>query len=74
MIWHHFGISLKGRPQELLQKFKKFIVTRTEPENMAKLMEQFNLRSPIDIHRDENIIQKGDSYTLKVNMPTKLLF
>ena len=66
LIWHHFGSSLKNRPQELVEKFKRFLVTRTEPENLAKLVEQYNHRSAIAIQRDENIIQKGDSYTLKV--------
>ena len=46
--------------------YKKFFESKVDPDNLAKLMEQFNWRSAIGMKRDENVLQSGDSHTLKV--------
>ena len=38
-----------------------------QPVNLAKLTEQFLARSPIDIKRDNNLLERGNTYTLKVD-------
>ena len=66
LVWHHFGDDLSERSCDLVNMYKKYFMTKIHPDNLAKLVEQYNHRSAIAIQRDENIIQKGDSYTLKV--------
>ena len=66
LVWHHFGDDWSERSCDLVNMYKKYFVTKIHPDNLAKLVEQYNHRSAIAIQRDENIIQKGDSYTLKV--------
>jgi hypothetical protein len=38
-----------------------------QPINLAKLTEQFLARTAIDIKRDNNLLERGNTYTLKVN-------
>ena len=67
-MWHHFGDNLPERSCDLIQMYKRYFMTKVDPDNLAKLMEQYNWRSLVSIHRDDNVLQIGDSHTIKVQI------
>ena len=66
LVWHHFGDDLSERSCDLVNMYKKYFMTKIHPDNLAKLVEQFNWRPMVNMKRDENVLQLGDSHTLKV--------
>ena len=65
-MWHHFGDELSERSCDLVNMYKKYFMSKIHPDNLAKLVEQFNWRPMVNMKRDENVLQIGDSHTLKV--------
>ncbi len=65
-MWHHFGINAEERVPDLVIVFKHYFIGNIQPVNLAKLSEQFIARTPINIKREKNILERGDTYTLKV--------
>jgi hypothetical protein len=51
--------------------YRKYFLSKVDPDNLAKLVEQYNWRPAIDMHRDENVLQLGDSHTLKARTMTR---
>ena len=66
LLWHHFGDFTDERAHDLVNMYKKYFMTKIHPDNLAKLVEQFNWRPMVNRKRDENVLQLGDSHTLKV--------
>lgn len=66
LIWHHFGYYPEERAHDLFSQYKHYFGQDVQPANLAKLAEQFIWRNAIDIDRENNMEQKGDTKTLKV--------
>ena len=63
---------MENRPHDLVQMFRKYFSSKIQPENLAKLMEQYNWRTTLDIKRDDNVFQRGDAHTLKESFKTSI--
>ena len=66
LLWHHFGPAPEERAHDLVSMYKHYFSQDIQPSNLAKLAEQFIWRPAINIDRENNMDQKGDTRTLKV--------
>jgi hypothetical protein len=48
--------------------YRNYFTNDIQPTNLAKLTEQYIWRTAIDMQRENNIIERGDTKTLKVRM------
>ena len=67
LMWHHFGDYAEERAHDLVHMYRNYFNNDIQPTNLAKLTEQYIWRTPIDMMRENNIIERGDTKTLKVN-------
>ncbi|XP_040569855.1 protein NDRG3 [Lepeophtheirus salmonis] len=66
LLWHHFGVCHEERAHDLVNIFKQYFSTDIQPKNLAKLMEQYNWRTAIQIDREFSLEnQGGNAKTLK---------
>jgi pimeloyl-ACP methyl ester carboxylesterase len=66
LLWHHFGYEPEARAHDLVSMFRHYFSQDIQSANLAKLTEQYVWRTPIQIDRENNMEQKGDTRTLKV--------
>ena len=66
LIWHHFGHNSEARAHDLINTYKHYFSSEMNAANMAKLAEQYIWRQAINMDRETNVDQKGDTKTLKV--------
>jgi hypothetical protein len=66
-MWHHFGDYAEERAHDLVHMYKNYFSNDTQPSNLAKLTEQFIWRTAVNIERENNITERGDSKTLKAS-------
>ena len=66
-MWHHFGDYAEERAHDLVHMYKNYFNNDIQPANLAKLTEQFIWRNGIVMERENNIVARGDSKTLKVS-------
>ena len=66
LLWHHFGFSPEERAHDLVSMYRHYFSQDIEPTNLAKLTEQYIWRTAVEIDRENNMEQKGDTRTLKV--------
>jgi len=52
--------------------YRNYFTNDIQPTNLAKLTEQYIWRTAIDMQRENNIIERGDTKTLKVRMPESI--
>jgi hypothetical protein len=71
-MWQHFGENSEERVPDLVVVFKNYFLGNIQPFNLAKLAEQFISRTPIDIKRDKNLLERGNTYTIKVCLKAAL--
>ena len=72
MVHHHkFLVSLSYGEKFMatadLRGLTNLVIGKNICWFQAKLIEQYNLRTPIEIKRDLNTLQRGMTYTLKVS-------
>jgi hypothetical protein len=65
-MWQHFGSNSEERVPDLVLVFRNYFLGNVQPFNLAKLSEQFISRTAIDIKRDKNLLERGNTYTIKV--------
>ena len=66
LMWHHFGSSPEERAHDLINIYRHYFNHDVQPQNLAKLAEQYIWRTGIDLKREHNSDLKGDTQTLKV--------
>ena len=66
LLWHHFGSDPDSRAHDLVAMYKHYFSQDIQPVNLAKLTEQYVWRPAVDIDREHNMDQKGDTRTLKI--------
>jgi len=66
LMWHHFGDYAEERAHDLVHMYKNYFNNDVKPSNLAKLAEQYIWRSAINMQRENNIEERGDTQTLKV--------
>ncbi|TRY62533.1 hypothetical protein TCAL_06292 [Tigriopus californicus] len=66
LLWHHFGYAPDERAHDLVNMYKHYFSQDLTAANLAKLSEQYIWRTAIDIDREHNMDQKGDTKTLKI--------
>ncbi|CAB4065943.1 unnamed protein product [Lepeophtheirus salmonis] len=59
LLWHHFGVCHEERAHDLVNIFKQYFSTDIQPKNLAKLMEQYNWRTAIQIDREFSLENQG---------------
>jgi hypothetical protein len=70
LLWHHFGYNPEERSLDLVNSYRHYFSNDIRnPANLAKLAEQYIWRTAINMDRETNINQKGDTKTLKVRTP-----
>ena len=67
-MWHHFGDYAEERAHDLVHMYRNYFTNDIQAANLAKLTEQYIWRTPIDMMRENNIIERGDTKTLKVDL------
>ena len=70
LLWHHFGFCPEERAHDLVSMYRHYFSQDIEPTNLAKLTEQYIWRTAVEIDRENNMEQKGDTRTLKVSEST----
>jgi len=66
LLWHHFGYDTDSRAHDLISMYRHYFSQDILSANLGRLVQQFNWRKAIDIDREHNLDQKGDTKTLKM--------
>lgn len=66
LMWHHFGYGTEERAHDLVSTYRHYFSQDLNARNLAKLTEQYIWRTYVDLNREHNVDQKGDTKTLKV--------
>nr|ACO14922.1 NDRG3 [Caligus clemensi] len=66
LLWHHFGVNHEERAHDLVNIFQQHFSSDIQPKNLAKLLEQYNWRTQINIDREFSLEnQSGSNKTLE---------